>query len=326
MNYVVDAKTLKRFWSKVEKTDGCWLWKAGDVFCLETQKPMKQITPKRFSYQLRHDVELDRYDAVNQTCGNTLCVNPDHLTLPSKRTAEDEFWDAITVPEDPNECWVWQRISKRGSPVIKFHWHDDNGQHAKEYSARYIALKLFGISPDDSNHAISTCDTQLCVNPTHFVYGDKARFWNKVSKLSEANGGCWAWLGGNDKNGYGKFAFYMDGKKKHTRAHRYSYYLATGIWLKALHVCHSCDHPYCVNPAHLFPGTNQENMADRNSKGRQARGSRSGCAKLTEEKVKEIRDLFATGNYTKKQIADLYHISASNTSSIILGQTWKHVV
>lgn len=88
------------------------------------------------------------------------------------------------------------------------------------------------------------------------------RFNNKV--LFCANG-CWEWQGELDRYGYGKFRCGVHILK----AHRYSYELAYGEFDKSLHVLHKCDNPKCVNPAHLFLGTNQDNIADKIQKGRQ---------------------------------------------------------
>lgn len=96
----------------------------------------------------------------------------------------------------------------------------------------------------------------------------EANFWTRVSK-SEATE-CWLWIGALDKQGYGKL-FYGNGPGNSWRAHRFSYELHHGKINgsgRELFVCHKCDNPRCVNPAHLFLGTAKDNVHDMIAKGR----------------------------------------------------------
>lgn len=87
----------------------------------------------------------------------------------------------------------------------------------------------------------------------------KKRFLVKVRKTDA----CWVWEGSQASNGYGSFSI-----KKSIRAHRLSWMLYRGDIPAGLFVCHKCDNPPCVNPAHLWLGTNQENVIDSVKKGR----------------------------------------------------------
>lgn len=97
------------------------------------------------------------------------------------------------------------------------------------------------------------------------------RFWAKVDR-SGGHDACWMWLAGVARSGYGVFG--IQGKPR--LAHRVCYRNTRGPIPSGLHVLHSCDNPLCVNPSHLWLGTNLDNVADKVAKGRQAAGERSG--------------------------------------------------
>ena len=90
------------------------------------------------------------------------------------------------------------------------------------------------------------------------------------------------------------------------------------------YVCHKCDNPKCINPEHLFLSTPLGNVRDMIRKGRGAKGSRSGAAKLTESKVLAIR-LFAQKESNIRAIADKFCLPYSAVYRVIKGKTWKHV-
>ena len=135
------------------------------------------------------------------------------------------------------------------------------------------------------------------------------RFLEKV----ERRGDCWRWKASKHLNGYGLFQTQY--------AHRASFQLFKGPIPDGLCVCHSCDQPDCVNPAHLWVGTKKDNSNDMARKGRAAQGETHTKAKLTEGQVKEIRDL--KGKMAQKDIARLYGVGPPNVRAIWGGKTWK---
>ncbi len=107
---------------------------------------------------------------------------------------------------------------------------------------------------------------------------DLARFWGKVDK----SGDCWLWTMNTFKSGYGSFGI----RDYSYRAHRISYTIANGD-PGELNVNHTCDNPRCVNPLHLWLGTQREGMDDKVAKDRQTKGE-ANVHVLTERQVKRF--------------------------------------
>ena len=156
----------------------------------------------------------------------------------------------------------------------------------------------------------------------------KDRFWPKVNKRGPDE--CWEWTASTIAGGYG----HMGVNGKIVLAHRVSYELhngpiPSGDGYHGTCVLHKCDNPKCVNPKHLFLGSNADNMADRELKGRGAtpdnRGDSHGMAKLSEEDVLEIRSLLKTGGMLQKCIAETFGVSSAQISAINTGRSWGHI-
>jgi hypothetical protein len=149
------------------------------------------------------------------------------------------------------------------------------------------------------------------------IEGLRDRFMEKVAP--EPINGCWIWAGSKTKDGYGMF---FDGVKT-ARAHRVAYRLWHGPIRQGMSVLHKCDNPSCVNPTHLFLGTQKDNVDDMRQKNRatNVRGTQHGRAKLTEDQVKAIR----TDGRKQKEIAMAYGVSHGLVSLIKRRVIWAHI-
>lgn len=148
----------------------------------------------------------------------------------------------------------------------------------------------------------------------------RPRFWSKVDK-SAGEAGCWPWRAGCTDNGYGSFS--LDGRAY--GAHRVSYALAHSSIPKGKEVCHTCDNPPCVNPAHLFAGTHKQNMMDKQRKSRATRltGVMNGRAKITEGTARRIFVAYRDGHLTQEKIAKLFGVKRSQVADIVNKRTHR---
>lgn len=144
-------------------------------------------------------------------------------------------------------------------------------------------------------------------------------FWGKVNKTDA----CWNWIGFALKTGYGRL--YCGKERGHMMAHRVSWEIHNGAIGDGLCVCHTCDNPRCVRPDHLFVGTHQQNMQDRQDKGRSVRliGERNGNAILTKDKVRAIRSEWPSKS--QSELARIYGVHLSTIHLIVHGRKWKDI-
>lgn len=237
-----DAQTVARFWAKVDKTPnatGCWLWTA----CVGRRRttPLfwadgKTMFAQRVAFEIATGREVGRA-WLDLSCGNSLCVNPAHMSLHGRQSA-------------------YTKRPRKG-------------------------------------------------------FAD--RFWANVNQ----NGECWIYEARTpDKNWYGRVR--RNGKTEF--AHRVAYELANGPIPEGTCVLHRCDNPPCVNPAHLFLGTQQDNMADKVAKGR----SNPMGRKLKPWQVLAIRREFRAGT-TIAELARRYGIAYGNMHKVAHGITWAHL-
>lgn len=150
-----------------------------------------------------------------------------------------------------------------------------------------------------------------------------ARFMEHVI-IQPGPDGCWIWQGPFLRHvNYGTFSY----DRGNRLAHRASYEFHTGVRPpKGLLVCHRCDTPPCVNPAHLFLGTYADNAQDMLAKGRgnPSRGECHMSAKLTDEQVTTIKERLAAGEI-RAALAREYGVNYTTIHAIYVGEHWKHL-
>jgi HNH endonuclease len=128
---------------------------------------------------------------------------------------------------------------------------------------------------------------------------------------------CFIYIGCTNQHGYGIIGY----NAKTWLVHRLIFKYVMNRELNC-DVLHSCDNPPCWNPAHLYGGTHQDNMADKIAKGRQNKGVEHYRAALTEQQVREIRSI---KNPSYERLAEKYNVDASAIRKAILRITWKHI-
>lgn len=148
------------------------------------------------------------------------------------------------------------------------------------------------------------------------------RFWSKI-KFSD---GCWEWTSGIDRYGYGQFRARIGGVWKTITAHRFcAFTILKSIPISPdLCVLHKCDNRKCVNPNHLFLGSNIDNINDMDSKKRRAIGQLNGNAKLSNEDVLLIKQKILD-KQKRQSLADEFQISISTVKRIKAGSNWSHI-
>lgn len=157
------------------------------------------------------------------------------------------------------------------------------------------------------------------MNPKGYKHNDPVYNFDMKSPhpLGTDNEECWNWLGAVAENGYGVFAI----KQKKIGAHVGAFRLSIGEVPEGQYVLHKCHNPSCVNPKHLYSGTQKQNIQDQFDRGTFARGSKSGHAKLTEEIVIKCR----TSAKTCRELANQHNVSYYTMWDALKGRSWKHL-
>lgn len=203
-----------------------------------------------------------------------------------------------------------------GRTFGKWYVIDYYGQ-AKNGAWKYLCRCKCGTERALVGHEIEYGNSKSCGCANETI---QERFEKYYVKGAENE--CWEWARYKDKRGYGTFRC---GKKK-IYAPRFSWTLYVGEIPDGLFVCHKCDNPGCVNPAHLFLGTHLDNMQDCANKGRRPKqdGEKNNAAKLMEVQVKAIREMRRDGVW-EYVIAKEFGVTQSTVSMIVNNKTWRMV-
>jgi hypothetical protein len=150
----------------------------------------------------------------------------------------------------------------------------------------------------------------------------KQNFYRRVSINKK---GCWLWTGYIDENGYGIVGY----KRRNWKAHRLSWKFSRGD-ISGLKVLHVCDVRNCVNPDHLFLGTQLDNIRDCKNKGRLVSpkpkyGEDNFMSVLDESQVLEMRKLRKETGISYSKIAKKFNVSNMTAYRAIVGQSWNHI-
>jgi hypothetical protein len=149
------------------------------------------------------------------------------------------------------------------------------------------------------------------------------RFWKAVDKngptMPHMETPCWLFTSKSENNGYGIFGI---GKRNHV-AHRVSWFLMHGEWPTFL--LHECDVRRCVNPQHLSEGNHQLNADDRGARNRQAKGSKHGRARLTEQDIPIIDEMHWKQGMSCQSIAHHFNVSRGTVTHVVYRYNWKHI-
>lgn len=153
----------------------------------------------------------------------------------------------------------------------------------------------------------------------------------RIKEYIDKSGKCWVWTKDKYNYGYGKISI---GEGKQMRAHRFMYIKEFGDIPESMNVLHKCDNPSCVNPNHLYLGTQKDNVVDMMSKNRG--GYKKFCgeshhnSKLTRKEVNEIKTLWNSGKLFQKDIANKFGISQQVVSKIVNNKAWledgEHII
>ena len=246
---------------------------------------------------------------------------------PKRRSVEERFWKYVDK-DGPDGCWLWTgRLDKQGRGRI-----GEGGRYGSMLGAHRVSFEIaYGRPVGEGLKVRPTCGNSNCVRPEHLLESAtqkrsslEERFCKNVSEGDPND--CWLWKGCENGVGYGVIHDERGINGRMLLAHRVSFERAYGRPIKdGMMICHHCDTPACVNPAHLYEGTAQTNADDKVRRNRHPRGEMSTSAKLTSLQVLDIRDRCNNRGESTVNVAKRYKVAPSTISKIKNGARWTHV-
>lgn len=245
--------------------------------------------------------------------------------MPKKRPLEERLME--TVVYNLEGCWLRTGpVDPRGFKPI----NPGDGRNA-QYSHR-IAWELWIGEIPSGHHVIQRCGNKRCINPEHLraSLGTRRPIEDRLRESVEINkNGCWIFQGLLSGSGYGLIGkdtgAYERGKNGNQIASRVAWEVWRGEISDGLFVLHKCDTPACINPDHLFLGTQQDNVDDMVRKGRHCYGESVRGSLLTENDVREIRLLYAARKESQSSMARRFGVSSGAIQAVVSRRTWRHV-
>ena len=176
----------------------------------------------------------------------------------------------------------------------------------------------------DNILAPDTVDSLVNATTDNSLSGYALSFWLKVDIRGRTE--CWNWLASKKPAGYGQV---QSPEKRVDYSHRVAFNLIRGRIPPGMFICHSCDNRACVNPYHLFLGTQRDNVRDAMSKNRLVNPpvhfGESNCRNtFSEQEIRKIRELYRNG-MSQHAIARLFGRHQGSISNIVLNKTWKYI-
>jgi Mor family transcriptional regulator len=245
-----------------------------------------------------------------------------------KRAATSSKYKGVAWDKSKNK---WQVYIGTGNEKMFIGRFTNEKEAAQAYDIE--AIKKYGkfarCNFIGENCLFSGHTTYTIEKPKPIRLTAEERFWIDVNKngqtMPHMTTACWEWIGYIDLDqGYGIFC--IPGNKRPVRAHRFSYEIANSKITNDLCVCHQCDNRRCVNPSHLWLGTNADNMADMISKGRAkgAPGIKNANSKFADKDVIQMRSEWSNGA-TVRDLSIKYNSLDQEIWKICTGRTWKHL-